>query len=167
MAELSESAEQRNSRFAELDSAIKAEGATTRKTSAHKTGKRRRRKHQSGGRPIDHEALSQGKGFVRRLAEITRREFGDQLNRSEFIQVAQEFKAALVPKRRAGRRPENRVTHAYEAWKTGKRGVALYRDHIPRWEMLSRWRRASEQRRLLSAIHSRARRDVENARPQV
>ena len=76
--------------------------------------------------------LAQGKEFVSRLADITRQMF-HQLSRAELIQIAQQFRSDLVPKRKAGRRPLLRITRAYEAWKAGLHGVALYRGHIPRW----------------------------------
>jgi hypothetical protein len=86
-------------------------------------------------------------------------EHGDDLNRSERIRLLQWLRGALIVKKKAGRRPLIRVTRAYQAWKEGKRGIALFREHIPRWEKLGHYRRREEQRKLLAAIHSRRRRD--------
>ncbi len=100
------------------------------------------------------------KELVRQYADTLRREFGERLSRMEALRVAKAFRTAFVPRRRAGRRPSMRVTRAYEDWKTGKRGIQLYREHIPRWSKLSRWRREREERKLMAAIHSRRRRCV-------
>jgi hypothetical protein len=86
-------------------------------------------------------------------------EHGDELNRSERIRLLQWLRGALIVKKKAGRRPLIRVTRAYQAWKEGIRGIALFREHIPRWEKLACYRRRDEQRKLLAAIHSRRRRD--------
>ena len=56
------------------------------------------------------------------------------LTNAELVEVVSFFRSQLLPKRKAGRRPLIRITRAYEAWKAGTRGVALYRTHIPRWE---------------------------------
>lgn len=74
-------------------------------------------------------------------------------------QILRAFRLAIIPRRRAGRKQIEALTAAYEAWKRGMRGVALYQTHIPRWERLSRWRRKGEQRSLMDAIYSRKRRD--------
>ena len=160
--------ESRVPRFAELDAAIKAEDATVmpkpksgraRKGPRPTPRARRPRKRQLAGKAVEGEALSRGREFVARLAEITRRMFADELNRSEFVRLAQEFRSAVVPKRTPGRRPDSRITRAYQAWKDGKRGVALLREHVPRWEKLGYYRRRSEERKLMAAINSRWRRD--------
>src|ERR1041384_5607419 len=117
------------------------------------------RYHAAMKRKKQRPTLAQGKEFVSRLADLTRQMF-HHLSRAELIQIAQQFRSDLVPKRKAGRRPLLRITRAYEAWKAGLREVALYRAHIPRWEKLGYHRRLSEQRRLMAAIHSRARRDA-------
>jgi hypothetical protein len=104
------------------------------------------------------------KDMVRRCVRKICREHGDQLNRSELIRLEQLFHQGLFPKRKAGRRPLARITRAYEDYKGGKRGVELYRAHIPRFEQLSRWRRDGEMRRLMAAIRTRKRREHDQAR---
>jgi hypothetical protein len=48
---------------------------------------------------------------------------------------------------------------AYEDYKAGMRGLALYRRHIPNFEKLSRWARLREQDRLSNALQKRVERD--------
>lgn len=74
------------------------------------------------------------------------------------------FKSGLFPKNKPGRRPKEQITAAYLDWTAGIRGVQLYQKHIPKWEQKSRWRRKAEQRVLLDAICSRARRERERLR---
>jgi len=69
------------------------------------------------------------------------------------------FRAGVVPRRRAGRRPKAQVTAAYQDWKAGMRGVALFRKHIPGWQKHNRYRRIAEEKRLMDAIRSRYRRE--------
>ena len=79
--------------------------------------------------------------------------------------IAERFRLAniclggLVPKRKAGRRPKPQVTAAYLDWKTGMRGVALFRKHISGWEKHNRYHRIGEQKELMDAIRSRFRRE--------
>jgi hypothetical protein len=93
-------------------------------------------------------------------------EHGQCLTLNERIQLVGVASAALIPRRKADRKPLPRITRAYEAWKAGKRGIALYREFIPNWERLSYWRREGEKRRLMAAIHSRRRRDAKRSRPE-
>lgn len=157
-------AEVRDPRFAELDSAIKTEDLTTQRPATTTPSKRRVRKHQPGARQVGarqtaDKALAQGKEFARRLGEITRREFGRVLNRREFIQVAQEFRSAVVPRRTPGRKPSTRVTRAYADYQAGKHGIALYREHIPGFEKLGPRGRRTQADKLMAAIRTRRRRD--------
>jgi hypothetical protein len=81
------------------------------------------------------------------------------LSISERRRIVRTFRSALIPRRRAGRKQSETITAAYEAWKGGMRGVALFRNHIPHWDRLSRWRRKAERRSLMDAIYSRNRRE--------
>lgn len=81
------------------------------------------------------------------------------LSNAERMQIVRAFRSALIPRRRAGRKPSATLTAAYAEWKSGTRGPALFRKHISNWERLSRWRRKAEQRSLMDAIYSRNRRD--------
>jgi hypothetical protein len=105
--------------------------------------------------------IAQGKEFAWKLGEIAFGMFAG-LSRAERIQMAQVFRSTLVPRGKAGRRPVMRITRAYEAWKAGTRGVALYWAYIPNWNRLSRWRRQVEIRKLMAAIRSRRRRDSQS-----
>ena len=59
------------------------------------------------------------------------------------------FRAGVVPRRKDGRRLKPQVTAAYLDWKSGMRGVALYREHIPAWQSYNRYRRMPEQKALM------------------
>ena len=106
-----------------------------------------------------HSAYTATMATLRECVEKILREHGNELNRSERIRLLQWLRGALTLKEKAGRRPLLRVTRAYQAWKEGKRGIALFREHIPNWEKLGRYRRSAEERKLMAAIHSRRRRD--------
>jgi len=69
------------------------------------------------------------------------------------------FRAGVVPRRRAGRRPKPQVTAAYLDWKAGTRGVALCVKHIPGWVTHDRYRKIVERKALMDAIRSRHRRE--------
>jgi len=110
-------------------------------------------------KPIS-EALSVAKEKATRIAHEIREQFGESLTREDYILVARAFHSAVVPKRKPGRRPKAQVTAAYQDWKAGVRGVALFRTHIPGWDKHSKWRRKHEARALLDAIGSRRRREA-------
>ncbi len=80
------------------------------------------------------------------------------LSISERRTIVRAFHSSLVPRRRAGRKQSETITAAYDAWKGGMRGAALYQNHIPNWDRLSRWRRKAVERSLMEAIYSRNRR---------
>jgi hypothetical protein len=103
-------------------------------------------------------AFRLAKEIVRRCVREIRQNHGDALNRSELIRIEQVFRKELIPRRKPGRRPMARITRAYEAYQSGKRGLILYREHIPGWAGMSIWRRSGEQRKLMAAILSRRRR---------
>jgi hypothetical protein len=149
--------ELRDPRFAELDAAIKGEDTAEPSRRPHK--EQRPRSRMPGKKP-DSEALSQGKEFVTRLAEVTLREFGDRLTPLELSKLGRTFTSALTPKKKRGRPRMLRITCACEAYAAGIRGVALYSALIPRWNKLTCLRRQVEERKLLSAIRSRHRREV-------
>ena len=81
------------------------------------------------------------------------------LSISERRQVVRGFCSVLIPGRRAGRKQSETITAAYDAWRDGMRGIALYQSHIPNWKRLSRWRRKAVERSLMASIYSRSRRD--------
>lgn len=84
-----------------------------------------------------------------RAAQEIRRQHGPRLTRDECLRLASLFWAELVPRRRAGRRPKPQVTAACLDFNAGMRGVTLYRKHIPGWERHNRYRRLTEEKRLM------------------
>jgi hypothetical protein len=72
--------------------------------------------------------------------------------------VLAESRRRILPPGKRGRKRSEQITAAHADWSAGIRGVELYRKYIPGFEHMSRWRRGSESRTLLNAIHSRERR---------
>jgi hypothetical protein len=106
------------------------------------------------------EAFAAAKEITARAAHDIRRQFGGEgLTREQCLKLVSVFRAGVVPRRKAGRRPKPQVTAAYLDWKTGMRGVALFRKHIPGWDKHNRYHRIGEQKELLDAIRSRYRRE--------
>jgi hypothetical protein len=85
------------------------------------------------------------------------------LTRRERLGVANAFRRHVLLPGRPGRKRSNRITAAHADWKTGMRGVALYRKHIRGWEKHNFWRRKSEARTLMDAIRTRERREQRSA----
>src|SRR5271155_5017143 len=104
--------------------------------------------------PAVHEAARQAKASA---ADILGR--WDGLSITDRRKIVTAFRAVMIPRRPAGRKPSEAVTAAYIDWKSNIRGIALFRKHISNWERLSRWRRQAEQRSLMDAIYSRNRRE--------
>ena len=109
-------------------------------------------------KPIS-DALAAAKEKATGMGHEIREQFGQSLTREDYIRVARVFRSAILPKRKPGRRPKAQVTAAYQDWKAGVRGVALFRKHIPGWEKHGEWRRKAEDRALMDAIRSRRRRE--------
>jgi len=108
------------------------------------------------------EAFAGSKEITTQAFHDIRRQYGERLTREECLKLVSLFRAGMVPRRRAGRRPKPQVTAAYLDWKAGMRGVALFRKHIPGWQKHNRYRRMAEQKGLMDAIRNRVRR----GRPQ-
>lgn len=72
--------------------------------------------------------------------------------------ITRAFEHTLIPGKGPGRKKQQRITAAYEDWKQGMRGAALYRKHIPCYVQMNRYHRASAIRALASAIRNRERR---------
>jgi hypothetical protein len=85
------------------------------------------------------------KEMTMRAADDIRRQYGERLTRDECLRLASAFRAGVVPRRRAGRRPKPQVTAAFLDWKAGMRGVALFRKHIPGWDGHHSYRKIGEQ----------------------
>jgi hypothetical protein len=112
-------------------------------------------------------AFGIAKEIATRAAQEIRSQYGSGLTRDEGQKLVSTFRAGVVPRRRAGRRPLPHVTAAYENWKAGMRGVALYRSHIAGWDRHGEWRRKAEARALMDAIRSRRRREHKSAKEVV
>ena len=60
-------------------------------------------------------------------------ELGSSLGPSDRRKVLITFRRTLFQAKRPGRRRKDAVTAAHRDWKSGVRGLALYRAHIPGW----------------------------------
>ena len=105
------------------------------------------------------ETFAAAKEMTTRAAHDIRLQHGQGLTREECLKLLSAFRAVVVPRRRAGRRPKPQVTAAYLDWKTGMRGEALFRKHIPGWATHNRYRKIVERKALMDAIRSRHRRE--------
>ena len=79
--------------------------------------------------------------------------------------VVSAVRRAIVHRRKAGRKSDERLDRAYADFRTGTRGLELYRKHIPNFRRLSLWRRRVEQDRLLKALNKRAEREKKRQAP--
>jgi len=109
------------------------------------------------------EALAAAEEKAIRMAQELLEEFAQSLTREDCIRLARAFRSAVVPKRKPGRRRKPQVTAALADYRTGMRGGALYRKHIPGWDKHGEWRRKAEARALMDAIRSRHRRESNSA----
>lgn len=73
--------------------------------------------------------------------------------------VLTAFKRQIIPPGKPGRKKTKRITAAYNDWKTGIRGLALFRKHIPRFSRMNIWQRKVKSRALMDAIRTRKRRE--------
>jgi hypothetical protein len=105
------------------------------------------------------DALSLACRLGAESAERIASQLGNLLDRGDRQKVCRTFDRTLLPRRRPGRKRKKSITVAFEDWKAGMRGTALYRKHIPGRDKHSHWRRRGEQRALMDAIYSRERRD--------
>lgn len=120
--------------------------------------KKRPRRARKPARP-ESEAFTAAKEMAARAAHDIRSQYGEQLTRDECQKLVSAFRAGVVPRRKAGRRPKPHVTAAYLDWKAGMRGVQLFEKHIPGWRKHNRYHRIGEQKELMDAIRSRRRRE--------
>lgn len=102
----------------------------------------------------DREA--QAKSLVTEFARNLAIEFGD-LDRPARLRLVSIARRELLPAKPRGRKPDPRITAAYEDSMKGVQGVALYRKHIPGYDQMGEWRRRGESRRLMEAIGKRKR----------
>ena len=83
----------------------------------------------------------------------------EALSRDARLEVVAAIRRAIVRKRKAGRKNDRQLDKAYPDYKSGIRGLPLFRKHIPGFRKLSRWRRLAEQHRLLKNLNKRAERE--------
>ena len=95
-------------------------------------------------------AVAESKTIAVEAATRIRVRYGAHLDRRKLVEISKAFRAALVPRRKAGRKRNGAITAAHADWKTGIRGLALHRKHIRNFDKLSRWRRESQCGRLSS-----------------
>ena len=81
------------------------------------------------------------------------------LTRPERIQIAQAIRKILVPPKKRGRRPDQRVTRAVEMVKARMN----WREHLPElfegWERMADYRKRSKIKKLANAVRTRFRRE--------
>ena len=83
----------------------------------------------------------------------------DRLNLRQRRVVVRAIKEQLVPPGPRGRRDTERITRAYQDWRAGVHGTALYEKHISRFARLGYYAREVKKHRLMSAIKKRHRRE--------
>jgi len=83
----------------------------------------------------------------------------EALSHDARLDVVSAVRRAIVHKQKAGRKNDERLDRAYTEFRTGTRGLELYRKHIPNFRKLSRWRRRVEGDRLLKTLNKRAERE--------
>src|SRR5690348_8362265 len=74
-----------------------------------------------------------------------------ELDRRERMRIVGTFRRQLIPPGKPGRRRSKEITAAHVDWKSGIRGLALYRKHISGFERMSRWKRLGMARALTDA----------------
>jgi hypothetical protein len=131
--------------------------AAARRAAAERSVARQERADGGAGA----ESAAEG-GLICKVAADAGRSILEQyepsFDRCARLRIVHAFRSALIAERKPGRRPKAAITAAYESWRAGLRGLALYKRHIPKFDGMSRWRRKAEQQRLMDAIHSRHRR---------
>jgi hypothetical protein len=110
------------------------------------------------GRPNAPESvLSLAKAQAARVGRELVRQFSS-LTPRELRQVLTAVRAELIPRRKPGKRPDAEISAAFADWSTGMRRTAFYEKHIRNYPGLSKWRPVYEERRLVEAMRTRARR---------
>jgi hypothetical protein len=74
------------------------------------------------------------------------------------LRIVSAFRSTLIPAGRRARKEKAVIRAAHADYKSGMRGVALYRKHLPRFDRMGYWEREVKTRRLMDAIRSRERR---------
>jgi hypothetical protein len=104
------------------------------------------------------EVVAKAKGIALEAARQIQAAVRQPIERRDALRIVSAFRSTLIPRRRPGRKQRAVITAALADYKSGIRGVALYREHIPRFASMSHWEREVKARRLMDAIRSRERR---------
>jgi|SRR5215831_11566209 len=96
---------------------------------------------------------------VAQAAEAGRRIAECAMSERQARALVKAFKSQLLPPRPRGRRDTERITKAYEDWKSGLRRDALFEKHIPRWKRMGYYERDHKRHRLMSSITKRRRKE--------
>jgi hypothetical protein len=78
------------------------------------------------------------------------------------IQIAVAVRRLIVPRRKSGPK-DSRADAAYADYRSGQRGLELFRKYIPGHDKMGRWRRRIEEKRLMNTLQKRASRDRRGA----
>lgn len=91
-------------------------------------------------------------GLIHRLRQAADNE---TLSRDDRLDTVSAVRHAIVPRRRPGKKKDQRIDEAYADFTAGMRGLKLYRKHIRGFARLSRWRRKVEVKRLMDNLYQR------------
>lgn len=81
----------------------------------------------------------------------------DQLPSDVRQKITAAVRQAVLPRQKRRKHPQ--LDAAYADHQAGMRGLALYRKHIANHDKKSRYRRRTEERRLMNSIHQRSSRE--------
>jgi hypothetical protein len=98
------------------------------------------------------EAVGVAIGQLRAVVENERLPYGAR------VEVAAAVRRLIVPRRKPGPKG-SRDDAAYADYRSGLRGLALFRKFIPGHDKMGRWRRRIEERRFMNTLQKRASRD--------
>ena len=73
--------------------------------------------------------------------------------------LAAAVRSRVVSRQKPGKKPHDSLDRACADYRSGLRGLSLYKKHISNFKKLSRWRRTVEQNRLLKNISKRQERE--------
>lgn len=107
--------------------------------------------------PLSPERITEARAAVIESGQRIAAEFGD-LDRRERVRLTTLFRRQLIPPGKPGRRRSKEITAAYSDWKSGMRGLALYRKHLPGFDRMNHYKRKVKTTALMDAIRSRERR---------
>jgi hypothetical protein len=74
------------------------------------------------------------------------------------VRLSIAVRRQVVPRRKSGPK-DSRLDAAWADYRTGLRGLKLFKKHIPRHDKMGRWRRKIEEKRLMNTLQQRASRE--------